>query len=137
MGHQLDKTLKSGNLVKNEDTIAILRERLARADCIKGYILDGFPRNFAQYNAQDEDIDIVFYVKVSDEEATRRLMLRARNDDTQDALRKRLEIYHQETEPLLEKFKQKEILQEIDGEQSIEYIHKEILEIAKSHKKYQ
>ena len=104
---------------------------------VTGYVLDGFPRNFAQYNALDNDIDLVFYIMVLDEEATRRLFLRGRSYDTKDALKKRLEIYHRETEPLLSKFRQREILREVDGERPIEAIHKDILQIVKSNKKYQ
>jgi adenylate kinase len=140
-GDDLAKTLKkildSGHLVESETTISILRSKLATLDAVIGYVLDGFPRNYAQYNALDPDIDLVFYVNVTDEEATRRLMKRARSDDTKDALKKRLEIYHRETEPLLEKFQQAEILKEIDGERSVDIIHREILQFVNTYKKYQ
>ena len=137
LGRQIRETLDAGHLIEDAITISILRQKLKSLDPIAGFVLDGFPRNFAQYNALDVDIDLVFYVVASDEEATRRLFLRARSDDTKDALKKRLEIYHRETEPLLSKFRQREILQEVDGERPIETIHEDILQIVGSYKKYQ
>ncbi len=122
------KALASGNLVDDEVAIATLKDELAKPQFQNGYILDGYPRNSAQLTALTADIDKVFYIKVADEEAIKRLSLRKREDDTRQALQKRLEIYHDQTEPLLEVFKQKGNLQSIDGERPIEEIHKEILE---------
>lgn len=124
----IKKALSSGNLVDDKVAINTLKDELAKPQFINGYILDGYPRNSAQLTALQNDIDKVFYVKVSDEEAIKRLSLRKREDDTLQALQKRLEIYHNQTEPLLEIFKQKGNLQEIDGERAIEEIHKEILQ---------
>jgi len=137
VGRHIKETLDAGHLIEDAITISILRQKLKSLNPVAGYVLDGFPRNFAQYNALDDDIDLVFYVVVLDEEATRRLFLRGRSDDTKDALKKRLDIYHQETEPLLSKFRQREILREVDGERPIETIHKDILQIVKNYKKYQ
>ena len=134
---KLKAILDSGQLVENNLTISILREKLNQLDPVVGYILDGFPRNAAQYNALDPDIELVFYVNVSDEEATKRLFERARSDDTSDALKKRLDIYHGQTEPLLANFAQKNILQEVDGQRPVGVIHQEIVQIVKSHNKYQ
>ena len=124
----IKKALSSGNLVDDEVAIATLKDELAKPQFQNGYILDGYPRNSAQLTALPDDIGKVFYVKVSDEEAVKRLSLRKREDDTRQALQKRLEIYHSQTEPLLEIFKQKDNLEEIDGEHAIEEIHKKILQ---------
>ena len=137
LGREIKELLNQGHLVRDEITISTLAENLQAKGTSQGYVLDGYPRNFAQYDALDVDIDIVIYVKVTDKEAIKRLLLRQRADDTPEALRKRLEIYHRETEPLLAKFKEKEILKEVEGERPIEDIHKEVLEIVKSFKKYQ
>ena len=137
LAKEIKENLDQGHLVPDEITISILRENLQKKSSVAGYILDGYPRNFAQYNALDTDIDLVIHVKVADEEAIKRLINRARADDKPEALQKRLEIYHRETEPLLAKFKEREILKEVDGERPIEDIHKDILKIIKSHNKYQ
>jgi len=115
----------------------ILKERLKKPDCQKGYILDGYPRNDDQFQNLDSDIDKVFYVAVSDEETIKRLSKRGRHDDTGQALKRRMELYHKETEPMLDKFRNEGILEEVDGERSIEEIAKDIeskvLNYAKKH----
>ena len=123
---RIAEALDKGNLVPNEITIRILKERLEKPDCQKGYILDGYPRNEEQFQNLDSDIDKVFYVAVSDEETIRRLSKRARHDDTGQALKRRMELYHKETEPMLDKFREKGILKEVDGERSIEEIAEDI-----------
>jgi len=133
-GKQIKDTLAKGHLVENEITIDLLKSKIEGKDYKKGYILDGYPRNGVQLAALDPDIDIVFYIKVSDEEAIKRLLLRKRSDDTKDALEKRLEIYHEQTEPLLEKFRQRGILKEVNGEIPIEEIHKEVVNIVNAEK---
>ena len=85
----------------------------------------------------DSDIDKVFYVAVSDEETIKKLSKRRRHDDTGQALKRRMELYHKETEPMLDKFRNEGILEEVDGERSIEEIAKDIeskvLDYAKKH----
>lgn len=123
---KIKKALASGNLVDDEVAVTILKDELKKPQFQNGYILDGYPRNPVQLAALEPDIDKVFYIKVSDEEAVKRLLLRRREDDTRKALQKRLEIYHDQTEPLLAIFKQKGNLKEINGQNSIEEIHREI-----------
>ena len=123
---RITEALDKGNLVPNEITIRTLKERLETPDCRLGYILDGYPRNEEQFQNLDSDIDKVFYVAVSDEETIKRLSKRGRHDDTGQALKRRMELYHKETEPMLDKFRDKGILEEVDGERSIEEIAKDI-----------
>jgi|SRR3989344_2732008 len=123
---QIAEAFEKGNLVVDEITIRALKERLKSKECQKGYILDGYPRNEIQFQNLDDDIDRVFYVAVSDEEAIRRLSKRARHDDTGEALKRRMDLYHRQTEPILDKFREKGILEEVDGERSIEEIAKDI-----------
>ena len=134
---RIAEALDKGNLVPNEITIRTLKERLEKPDCQKGYILDGYPRNDDQFQNLDSDIDKVFYVMVSDEEAIKRLSKRGRHDDSGQALERRIELYHRQTEPILDKFRSRAILEEVDGERSIEEIAKDIeskvLDYAKKH----
>ena len=123
---RITEALDKGNLVPNEITIRTLKERLEKPDCRQGYILDGYPRNEEQFQNLDSDIDKVFYVAVSDEETIKRLLKRGRHDDTGQALKRRMELYHKETEPMLDKFREKGILKEVDGERSIEEIAEDI-----------
>lgn len=123
---QIKKALEVGDLVPDNLTIKTLAEKLSKPDYASGYVLDGYPRNFAQLEALDKDIDRVFYIMVSDQEAIKRLLKRGRVDDSLKVLTRRLNLYHQETEPLLSYFKEKDNLEAIDGERSIEAIEEEI-----------
>lgn len=124
---KIKKALDSGNLVDDEVAINILKDELKKPQFKNGYILDGYPRNSAQLAALESDIDKVFYIKISNQEAVKRLLLRSREDDTKKSLQRRLEIYHNQTEPLLAIFKQKGNLEEINGQNSIEEIHRDVL----------
>lgn len=134
---KIRETIDHGKLVPDELAIRTLRQRLSQADCKNGYVLDGYPRNKAQLKGVDRDVDKVFYIHISDDEAIKRLTLRARHDDTQEALKKRMSWHHSETEPLLAEFRQAKILEEVDGERTIEEIADDIkervLKYAKKH----
>lgn len=121
------QALEVGDLVPDQITIATLKERLAKNDCQKGFVLDGYPRNYAQLEGLPPDIDKVFYIKVSDDQAIKRLIARGRHDDSLDVIERRLELYHRESEPLLLYFRNQEKLFEIDGEKAIDEIHHDII----------
>lgn len=124
---EIREALEVGNLVPDKITIKTLGDRLAKKDCEMGFVLDGYPRNYAQLEGLPKGIDKVFYIKVSDDEAIHRLIDRGRYDDSLDVIARRLELYHTETEPLLTYFKQGNNLEEIDGERAIDDIHQDIL----------
>lgn len=156
---EVDSYINSGNLVPDKVTIKILKERISKEDCKKGFILDGFPRNVAQADLLDEitKIDKVIEINIQDELAIKRISSRLsckkcgavynletnppkkqdicdrcqgelyrRADDNLDAIKKRLETYHNETKPVLKKYKS--ILTTIDGSQEIDKIADQILE---------
>ena len=120
---QVAKTIKQalsqGKLVENQITIDCLSEKLKQPGFENGYVLDGYPRNKSQLEQLDTDITKVFYINVSDHEAVKRLSSRGRHDDKPDLIQQRIDIYHSQTEPLLEYFRGLGILEEINGEQSI------------------
>src|SRR5207248_11530645 len=112
LGRKVAPILAAGELVPDELTIALIRERLAQPDARDGFILDGFPRNLAQAEALDgllaeleRPLSIVFEFQIPDELCIERMLKRAqgegRVDDTLDVIRRRLEIYHEQTEPLI------------------------------------
>jgi adenylate kinase len=152
---EIDSYMKQGNLVPIDLLGSILRERLSKNDCNKGFVLDGFPRNMEQAKMLDEivEIDKAIEISISDEEAIKRLegrvacekcgtgfnnftmppkvkgkcdrcggRLTQREDDKEKAIRKRLEIYHKETEKLLEHYNGVKI----NGEQRINKVSKDI-----------
>lgn len=128
-GRYIKETINAGFLIPDDNTLKIVSEYLRRPEYQKGYILDGFPRTTAQAKAFQNGINKVIYLKVSDKEALWRLSGRddEREDETLKAIRKRIELFHKFTEQVLEYYNHKGILVEIDGEQSIEDIQKEIL----------
>ncbi len=129
IGRYLKEVMNSGALIPDETTLEIVSEYLHRPEYEKGYIMDGFPRTTAQAEAFENGIEKVIYLKVSDKEALWRLAYRIddREDATLVAIRKRIELFHEVTEPVILYYRQKGLLVEIDGEQEIENISKEIL----------
>ena len=124
---EIRQALEVGNLVPDSIAGKTLKQRLAKSDCKNGFILDGYPRNYAQIEGLPSDIDKAFYVKVTDDEGIKRLIGRGRNDDSLDVITKRLELFHKETEPLLTYFKEQGVLEEIDGKRSRGTIHQDIV----------
>lgn len=127
LARNIKEATTTGHLVDNQITIDLLKAKTMSPPYREGYILDGYPRNEGQMENLDRNIDKVFYINVSDKKAIKRLEKRARSDDTTEVLAKRLEIYHKDTEPLLEEFRERELLIEIDGEKVIKDVHKQIM----------
>ena len=133
LGRYIKEVMNAGYLIPDDKTHEVVSEYLAREEYQRGYILDGFPRTRIQAESFKNGIDYVIFINVSDEEAVRRLSIRRddRDDETGQALVKRIELFHKFTEPVLDYYREKGILHEIDGERSIEEIHKEICRVLK------
>lgn len=129
VGRYIKETINAGYLIPDEKTLPIVEEYLKKPEYEKGYILDGFPRTINQAKEFHNGIDKVIYLKVSDKEALWRLSSRQdnREDETLAGIRKRIELFHKFTEPVLDYYRNKGYLIEIDGEKNIEEITKEIL----------
>lgn len=132
-GRYIKETMNAGYLIPDDKTLRIVEDYLKRPEYEKGFILDGFPRTLKQAEQFSHPIDEVIYLEVDDKEALWRLSYREgeqaddREDETLSALRNRIELFHKHTRPVLEYFHRKRKLIEVDGMQSIEDIHKEIL----------
>jgi len=116
LGLKVRPIVDSGRLVPDELMIDLIRDRLMEPDAERGFILDGFPRTSRQANALDAMLDeigrslsIVFEFQLPDDIAKARLARRAelegRADDTPEVIDRRLELYHQQTEPLVEHYR--------------------------------
>lgn len=155
-----------GELVPDDITITMVMERLSQPDCVRGAILDGFPRTIEQAKALEsalsqrgEKIALVPYIKVSEETLLTRLAgrwtckqcdaiyherfsppkqagvcdkcggeLYQRSDDTRETQQRRIRVYFEQTSPLIEYFRQRGLLVEIDGEPSIEIVRSALLD---------
>ncbi len=130
-GRYVKETVNAGVLIPDEQTIAIIQEYLSKPEYKNGYILDGFPRTSKQAEEFQNGVDKVIFLNVSDKEALWRLSGRVeegvREDNTLQAIRKRIQLFHEVTMPVLEYYKKKGLLLEIDGEKSIEEVNQQLL----------
>jgi len=126
LGEQVKAIIAAGDLVSDELTSAVVRDRLAHADAVGGFLLDGYPRNVSQVahldeylEGRDESLDAVIELSVPRDESIERLSLRAREqgrtDDTEEVIANRLAIYERETAPILGIYRTRDIVDEIDG----------------------
>jgi len=122
-GRQAEAIMDAGELVSDEVMNGIVAERLSADDVVeRGVLLDGYPRTPAQAEALDEalesagtHLDLALNLEVSIEEATRRMLDRARADDTEEAILRRLALYETETAPLVAWFEKRSLLITVDG----------------------
>jgi len=169
LGQKVKEYLDKGELVPDELTIALVKERLAAPDAEKGFLLDGFPRTVKQAEALDEllsemgrKLNLVLNLEVAEEKLLARLTgrrvcrncgatyhllfnppaqdqkcdvcgseLYQREDDKEETVRKRLEVYHASTEPLIGYYKNKGLLKGIDGNKEINEVLEDILRTAR------
>ena len=137
LGRRVEPILAAGELVPDELTIALIRARLSRDDAAGGFVLDGFPRTLVQAEALDEmlaaigrPLDTVLFFDLDDETATLRLVGRAhaegRGDDTPEVIARRLAIYHEQTEPVVERYRAAGTLRPVDARGTVEDVFAEI-----------
>lgn len=167
LGILANQYMDAGELVPDEVTVAMVKDRLLRPDCVNGVLFDGFPRTIAQADALDvmlaennEQINVVPYIHVDKAVLLERLAgrwtcrenghvfhalfnppqtegicdidgspLYQRDDDTKETQKRRIEVYFEQTAPLLDYYREKGLLVEINGEQSIEQVQKELVEV--------
>ena len=120
LGTLAQQYMNAGELVPDEVTQSMLADRLAQPDAEPGFLLDGFPRNLPQatwlaglLHERGTDLEKVILLTAPDEVLIERMTARGREDDTIEAIRRRLDVYHAETEPLVEHYG--EIVVRIDG----------------------
>jgi len=138
LGRQVKAIIEAGDLVPDELTSAVVRERLSQADAEGGFLLDGYPRNVAQVmhldeflEGRDEELDAVIELDVPRDESIDRIARRAaeqgRTDDTEEVIANRLAIYERETAPILDVYRTRGIVDRIDGVGSLDEITDRIL----------
>jgi adenylate kinase len=135
-----------GDLVPDEVVVGIISDRIEQPDCKTGFILDGFPRNVAQAAALDRmlddkgmALDAVVELEVDDKILIDRIETRAaetaggaRADDNAEALKKRLEVYHAQTAPLIIYYRDRGILKSVDGMADIDSVSGQIEKVLKT-----
>lgn len=166
LGKLAKEYMDQGELVPDEVTVEMVRERLTRPDTAQGAIFDGFPRTIAQADAldallaeKDDCVNVVPFINVNRDVLLQRLAgrwtcpicgrvyhvlfnppkepglcdvdggkLYQREDDTEETQRRRIEVYFEQTAPLIDYYRERGLLVEINGEQSIQDVYHDILE---------
>jgi len=163
LGKQAVEFINRGDLVPDDLTIEMIRERLARPDCANGALMDGFPRTPAQAKAFDGmlpggGVEMVPYIQVGEDELVRRLSgrwvcragghvyhvafnppkqpgicdvdgseLYQREDDKRETVQRRIRVYFEQTAPLIDYYRERDLLVEVNGEQDIDAVTAELL----------
>jgi adenylate kinase len=139
LGRKVKAIMDRGELVPDEVTIAMIEQRLSEPDAQEGFVLDGFPRNLAQAEALDtmlsgigRGLDAILFFNVPDSVGMERALKRAaeegRSDDTPEAIARRLEVYHSETEPIVEHYRTTGKLVPLHAERTIDQVWNQISE---------
>jgi adenylate kinase len=139
LGRKARSYMERGELVPDTLVIAAARERLTQDDAARGFILDGFPRTAEQARALDAllgeagvALECCVSIHVDAEALVKRLLRRAeiegRSDDNEETIRKRMRVYRDQTQPLIDYYREREILCEVDGVGSVEAVAKRIEE---------
>ena len=167
LGMKAKSFMDAGGLVPDEITIGMLLDRIHEADCVNGYVLDGFPRTIPQAESltkalseRGEAVDYAVNVDVPDENIINRMsgrraclncgatyhivynpskkegicdtcgqQLVLRDDDKPETVKKRLSVYHDQTQPLIDYYKNEGILAEVDGTKDMEEVFQDIVNI--------
>jgi adenylate kinase len=138
LGVEAQAYMDRGDYVPDAVTSAMVRDRLGEPDAMKGFLLDGYPRTTAQVADLDamlaelsETLERVLEITAPVDEVVRRLLLRAadqgRADDTEEVIRRRLEVYAEQTAPLSAAYRDRGILAEVDGIGSVDEVTARLL----------
>jgi len=133
LGLKVQMILRGGGLVPDEVTNDMVRDRIGQSDCAEGFILDGYPRTLAQVDALDRmlkafetQLDRVVELTVDIDEVVRRLHQRAveegRDDDKPEVIRRRQEVYQQDTAPLVDVYSERGLLAKVDGMGAVDHV---------------
>ena len=127
LGRQAEAVMARGELVSDELVLAIVRSRLQTHS--GGWLLDGFPRNVAQADALaqlldelGQQIELVVLMELDDAVLVQRLLSRGRADDNEDVIRHRLEVYRQQTEPLIAYYRERNLLAPVEAAGTVDEI---------------
>ena len=137
LGVQAKEFMDAGQLVPDEVTNAMVADRLTHDDVTPGFLLDGYPRNLGQADvladllaARETPLDAVVEIVVDVDQVVQRLLSRGqgRADDTEEVIRRRLEVYEAETAPLVGYYRDRGLLRTVDGMGSVDEVSARILD---------
>ena len=137
LGQQAKAVMDRGELVSDDIVLGLLEERLAQGDAANGFILDGFPRNIAQAEALDalldrlgQPVDEALQIDIDEDQVVQRIAKRAelegRSDDTEETVRNRLNVYAEQTAPVVDYYARRGVLSRVLGDGTIEEVFQRI-----------
>lgn len=136
LGQKAQSFMDRGELVPDQLVVDLIRERLNQQDASGGWILDGFPRNVTQADFLDlllseieQPYDRVVNLEVPDEVLVTRMLGRGRKDDTEETIRRRLDVYRQQTAPLIDFYSHRNHLSSVNGNLPMEEVTEELKQI--------
>jgi adenylate kinase len=139
LGTKAQSYMDQGELVPDELIIEMIRERILQPDANNGWILDGFPRNVPQAVFLDKLLkeinntyDSAINLEVPDEVLITRLLARGRKDDNEEVIRRRLEVYREQTEPLIDFYRDRQQLISVDGNMPMDEVTTELKRLTQS-----
>ncbi len=138
LGQEAQKYMSSGDYVPDAVTNAMVGNRLAEPDTAAGYLLDGYPRTLDQVSeldsilaGLDKTLDAVVEITANTDEVVARLLQRAkeqgRADDTEDVIRRRMQVYAEQTEPLVAVYRDRDLLVQVDGMGTIDEVSARVI----------
>jgi adenylate kinase len=139
LGKEAKKFIDNGDFVPDDVTNRMVADRLTHSDAERGFLLDGYPRTAGQVQALDtmlresgQELAVVVELTVPDEELVTRLLHRAetegRADDTAEVIQHRLDLYHEETEAVIESYADRGIVTRVDGTGQIDDVTERLLQ---------
>jgi adenylate kinase len=148
LARQVRAIMESGGYVSDEITNEIVKDRLAQSDCQAGFLLDGYPRTLQQVRTLDDylaeterPLDAVISLVADTEEVVARLLRRAetegRSDDNDETIRVRLQVYAEQTEPLLDVYRSRGLLVEVNGLGEIDEVSERVFAALDAHRERQ
>jgi adenylate kinase len=148
LARQVRAIMESGGYVSDEITNEIVKDRLAQSDCQAGFLLDGYPRTLQQVQTLDDylaeterPLNAVISLVADTEEVVARLLKRAeiegRSDDNDETIRVRLQVYAEQTEPLLDVYRSRGLLVEVNGLGEIDEVSERVFAALDTHRQRQ
>ncbi len=132
-GRLVKSLIDQGRFVSDEQTMKIINERLNEKDMAEGFVLDGAPRNLTQEKLFRHKVDLVIIVSLNEDEALKRLLNRGRHDDSEQAIKNRIEWHKENTVPLIDYYKSNGIrIVDIDNSPTEDEVRKNIDELLKN-----
>lgn len=135
LGARVKNIMNAGDLVDDATMADVIRDRLSQGDAVDGFVLDGYPRTMAQaetlasiLDAAQQSLDLVIQVEVPEQVLVGRALDRRREDDTEEVMKNRLAVYEEKTTPLVDHYRELELLHRVDGDQSIQEVAAAVLE---------